>query len=143
MEINVYNNYGTITFDYEKVIRDVGEYFTFPKCASLILVDLDTIHEMNRTYRNKDYPTDVLSFPADDEDEEDYLGDIFICIEKVREQAASYGHSEQREFAFLLVHGLLHLQGYDHLTESEEKVMFTKQEEILNAIHYPREGNQS
>ena len=68
----------------------------------------------------------------------DYLGDIFICVEKVFSQAEEYGHAPEREFAFLVVHGLLHLKGYDHCTEEEESRMIAKQEEILNAINYRR-----
>ena len=72
------------------------------------------------------------------EHEEDYLGEIFICEEKVYEQAISYDHSNEREFAFLLTHGLLHLLGYDHIEKEDEVVMFKKQDELLNKTIYRR-----
>ena len=137
MEINVYNNYPKeITFDYEKIINDISNYFQENEEISLILVDNEEIHNLNKQYRNVDRPTDVLSFP--DDESENYLGDIFISIDKVISQANDYGHSLDREFAFLLVHGILHLKGYDHHTVEEEKEMFSKQEEILNALNYRR-----
>lgn len=139
MEINIFNNYGDISFDFEQIVKDLEQVFTekmqVNESASLILVNLDEIHKMNLEYRHLDYPTDVISF--EDRDEE-YLGDIFICIDKVFEQANSYGHSNMREFAFLLCHGLLHLLGYDHLNPEEEKIMFTKQDEILDNTNYRR-----
>lgn len=141
--INIFNNYsGEITFDYEKIARDVFEglkklhNITDDVDISLILVDANEIHSINNEYRHKDYVTDVISF--EDHDEENYLGDIFICIEKVYEQAKSYIHSEKREFAFLLCHGCLHLLGYDHLDEEQEKEMFAKQDELLLTINYPK-----
>lgn len=136
MEIEIFNNYGEIAFDYNKVVADVSGYFKGENEVSLILVNLDEIHKLNLEYRHLDYPTDVISFESG---EEDYLGDIFICIDKVIEQAKLYEHSVNREFAFLLVHGLLHLQGYDHLTKEDESKMFAKQEEVLNTINYRRE----
>lgn len=135
MEINVFDNYDNIPFNYQKVVNDVQNYFPLEKEVSLILVDLAEIQKINHEFRHLDYPTDVISFESG---EDDYLGDIFICIDKALEQALTYGHSVEREFAFLLVHGLLHLQGYDHLSEEDEKIMFNKQEEILNAINYRR-----
>ena len=90
---------------------------------------------MNLDFRNIDRPTDVLSF---EEQEDDYLGEIFICDEKVYEQAQSYGHSNEREFAFLLTHGLLHLLGYDHIEKEDEVIMFKKQDELLNKTTYRR-----
>lgn len=138
MEINVFNNYQKeISFDYEKIINDLANYFKIEKSASVILVDNEEIHKINKEYRDKDYATDVISF---EEDDEDYIGEIFISIDKVYEQAKSYDHSERREFAFLLVHGLLHLQGYDHMNEADEKIMFGKQDEILDELNYRREN---
>lgn len=137
MEINVFNNYQKeISFDYEKIIDDIATYFKIDKSASVILVDDEEITKINKEYRDKDYATDVISF---EEDDEDYIGEIFISIDKVYEQAKSYDHSEKREFAFLLVHGLLHLQGYDHMNEDDEKIMFGKQNEILDELNYRRE----
>ena len=113
----------------------IEERFKTLKDVSLILVDLDEIHNINLQYRHLDRPTDVISF---EEDEEDYLGEIFICIDKVYSQALEYSHSNEREFAFLLCHGLLHLHGYDHMNEKDEKEMFDLQDEILNETEYKR-----
>ncbi len=104
---------------------------------SIIFVDNEKIHELNKQFRGVDRPTDVISFALEDAEEEflstiRVLGDIYISIPKMQEQAKEYGHSEKRELAFLVVHGLLHLLGYDHQTEEEEKVMFQIQEEMLN-----------
>ena len=142
MTISLFNNYNKeITFDFEKIIKDVEKYES-DKEISLILVDIDEIHKINLEYRHKDYPTDVISFEANSEDdiEEDdsYAGDIFLCVDKVYEQAKEYGHSVEREFAFLLVHGVLHLHGYDHIKKDDEKIMFAKQEEFLNYLNYKR-----
>lgn len=110
---------------------------------SLILVDASEIHRMNKEYRGLDRPTDVISFEEDDEEDDTYLGDIFICIDKVYEQALAYGHSKEREFAFLLVHGILHLSGYDHIQKEDEIIMFAKQDEILNNLGLRRENNET
>lgn len=116
---------------------------------SVTIVDNQTIQEINRNYRSIDEPTDVISFALEDNDEEDFiiffeenfesndlslprlLGDIFISIDKAQEQASEYGHSFERELGFLVVHGFLHLNGYDHQTKVEEKEMFNLQEKIL------------
>ena len=122
MEINIYNNYqAEIHFDFEKIVKDVSNYFNENTEISLILVNNEEIRNLNRDYRNIDRETDVLSFV--DEDGE-YLGDIFINIERVYSQAKEYNHSVEREFAFLLVHGILNLKGYDHHTYEEEIEMF-------------------
>lgn len=140
MVINIYNNYqAEIHFDFEKIVKDVSNYFNENTEISLILVNNEEIRNLNRDYRNIDRETDVLSFV--DEDGE-YLGDIFINIERVYSQAKEYNHSVEREFAFLLVHGILHLKGYDHHTNEEEIEMFAKQEEILNELNYRRENNE-
>lgn len=104
---------------------------------SVVLVDEAKIQEINKNYRKIDRVTDVISFAFEDNDKKVYndtriLGEIFICIPKMKEQAESYGHSETREIAFLAVHGLLHLLGYDHMKKDEEEIMFAKQELILN-----------
>ena len=138
MKIELYNNYQKeINFDFEKIIKDVETLNSNAEIA-LILVDIDEIHKINKEYRHKDYPTDVISFESDDEEDENYRGEIFLCGDKVYEQAKLYEHSNEREFAFLLVHGVLHLHGYDHMTEEDEKVMFAKQDEILNKLNYKR-----
>lgn len=105
---------------------------------NVIIINNEEIHKINKEYRGIDRPTDVISFALEDykdiKYENDYrvLGDIYISIDKVREQAKEYGHSEKRELAFLAVHGLLHLLGYDHMKKEDEKVMFSKQELILD-----------
>ncbi len=138
MKIELYNNYQKeINFDFEKIIKDVETLDSNAEIA-LILVDIDEIHKINKEYRHKDYPTDVISFESDDEEDENYRGEIFLCVDKIYEQAKLYEHSNEREFAFLLVHGVLHLHGYDHMTEEDEKVMFAKQDEILNKLNYKR-----
>lgn len=103
--------------------------------VNVVLVDDDTIHNYNKSFRSIDRPTDVLSFP-DGTLEEGVLmmGDIIISVEAIRRQAQDYGHSLKREFCFLVAHGYLHLLGYDHHTEAEEKEMFGLQKEILNGI---------
>lgn len=111
--------------------------------VSLSFVDNKEIQELNKTYRGKDYPTDVLSFPMVDEDsplqEEKILGDIVISVEKAIEQAEEYGHSLYREITFLTVHSMFHLMGYDHMTEDEERIMREKEEAVLTKIGITRE----
>lgn len=104
---------------------------------SIVFVGDDEIHDMNKNYRNVDRVTDVISFAFEDNEDMLYnniriLGDIYICIPQMKRQAIEYGHSEKRELSFLAVHGLLHLLGYDHMEEEEEKEMFALQELILN-----------
>lgn len=103
---------------------------------SITFIDDVKMHEMNLTYRGIDRTTDVLSFALRDAEEDfdceiEVLGDIFVSIPKMKEQALEYGHSEKRELSFLIIHGLLHLLGYDHMTEDDEKVMFGLQKEVL------------
>lgn len=106
----------------------------------LMFVDNAQIREMNHTYRDKDSATDVLSFPmyeadeAIDDEEEILLGDIVISLERAAEQAEEYGHSLEREVMYLLVHGLLHLAGYDHMEEADKKKMRSREEALLTAI---------
>ena len=104
---------------------------------NIIFVTSEKIHEINKEYRNVDRVTDVLSFALEDSiegyvEEIRMLGDIYICVEKMKEQAELYNHSVLREMCFLTTHGLLHLLGYDHMEEDDEKVMFSLQEELLN-----------
>ncbi len=113
---------------------------------SFTLTDNETIHYLNKKHRGIDRPTDVLSFPLIDFNTEDinaidgtiYLGDIIISIDKAKAQAEEYGHSLDRELGFLTAHSMLHLLGYDHMTPEEEKVMFAKQDNILNSIGLTR-----
>lgn len=112
---------------------------------SLSIVDEEMIQTINREYRQKDAVTDVISFAFLDDNEIIYpegmpipLGEIYICDKRMYEQAESYGHGVKREFHFLALHGLLHLLGYDHMTENDEKKMFQLQDEILNRLGYER-----
>ncbi len=117
----------------------------YEKASGDLSVRVDTpahIQELNRDFRHVDRVTDVLTFPAwEGEDPlggDGYLGDIMICYDRAKEQAEEYGHSLARELAFLTVHGVLHLLGYDHMTEPEEKVMREKQTAILNGMGLQR-----
>lgn len=108
---------------------------------SVVFVSEEKIQELNKNYRNIDKTTDVISFAFEDKKDLVYnkirvLGDIYICIPKMVEQAEYYGHSTKRELSFLAVHGLLHLLGYDHVhSKEEEKIMFDLQERLLNELH--------
>ena len=112
---------------------------------NLIIVDNKYIHELNKMYRNIDRETDVITFALEDEDtiiipdNERILGDIYISIDKAKSQAEEYGHSLLRELSFLAVHGFYHLLGYEHQTKEEEKIMFEKQEEVLDSYGITRE----
>lgn len=111
---------------------------------SVLICDADTIHELNRTYRNIDAPTDVLSFALNEGEEEDIpeeeraLGDIIINIDRAVAQAKEYGHSKERETAYLAVHGFLHILGYDHYEPEEKKAMRKAEEDILGACGLER-----
>ena len=145
---------------YEEIIRNVVEealdYVECPYDAevNVVLTDNEGIHQINLDMRGIDRPTDVLSFPMCDfetpgdfdgleETPEEYfnpdtgelmLGDIVISKEKVLAQAEEYGHSVEREYAFLIAHSVLHLIGYDHIEEEERMVMETKQREIMKRL---------
>ena len=130
-----------VTSDLKKLIASsVAEsliYEEYPdKCeVSVTLVDNEEIHVLNREYRGVDRPTDVLSFPIFDEDDmggKTVLGDIVLSLERAGEQAREFGHSFEREVAFLTVHSMLHLLGYDHEEgKAQESEMFSRQEAIL------------
>lgn len=137
---NLYKDYNFLyevldaTLEHEKVNNAI---------FSVVFVGDDEIHEMNREYRGVDRITDVISFALEDNEDIVYdnirmLGDIFICIPQMKRQAENYGHSEKRELAFLTVHGILHLLGYDHMTEEDEKEMFSLQELILDGKNIKR-----
>lgn len=147
MQLNFINQYKDQNLDFNDLfyriinrtiqILNIKLDYSF----SLIFVDNQKIQEINRDYRAKDYPTDVISFQIVDQPlmESNFyhdleLGDIFISIDKAKEQAQEYGHSFEREVCFLFTHGLLHILGFDHLTEAEEKEMFGLQDEILDPI---------
>ncbi|SFP94569.1 probable rRNA maturation factor [Lachnospiraceae bacterium XBB1006] len=164
MTIHVTNEQSlSLGFDYEtlciRVIHQCMDYVDFPYEAEVevTLVDVETIHEINLAQRQIDRPTDVLSFPMlsfekpgdfskleenmdnfHPESGEALLGDIVLCIPKVKMQAEEYGHSYEREFAFLICHSMLHLFGYDHMVPSDEEVMFAKQEEIMQQLGISR-----
>lgn len=110
---------------------------------NVIIVDNEFIHKLNKEYRGVDRPTDVISFAHQDDKSfgfsSNILGDIYISIDKAREQANEYGHSLKRELCFLTVHGVLHLLGYDHTkSKEEEKIMFDKQDKVLNDLKIER-----
>lgn len=153
-----------LPFDYQQVARDVieealtYEHFPYDAEVSLTLTDEDSIHEMNRQFRNIDRATDVLSFPLieypaagdfselndesdifDPDTGEAMLGDIVLSIPRVISQAEEYGHSVKREFAFLIAHSMLHLLGYDHMNEDERRVMESRQNQILKNLGITRD----
>ncbi|NLL21629.1 MAG: rRNA maturation RNase YbeY [Firmicutes bacterium] len=123
------------------LLEEIGEFVLrlegrSPNCEiSLILVDNSYIQDLNLTYRGLDAPTDVLSFNLQDDgtdfEGDSILGDVVVSLEKAVEQANSYGHSFKREVAFLSLHGILHLLGYDHETPEEEREMNEKAEMVL------------
>ncbi|MDE7095327.1 MAG: rRNA maturation RNase YbeY [Anaeroplasmataceae bacterium] len=134
MTINFFNEGQLPTEEYEELISKVFAPIKNDKVFSIVFVDDAKIHEINKTYRNVDRVTDVISFALCDDLEnelDDELGDIFIDLEQAFRQASDYGHSVAREVAFLAVHGYLHLCGYDHMTKEDEEIMCQKQEEIL------------
>lgn len=112
--------------------------------VSCVLVDDERIHEINKEYRHIDRSTDVISFAMEDNDQfyvegmPRSLGDIFISVDHAKKQAEEYGHSLKREMCFLFTHGILHLLGYDHMTDEQEKEMFGLQDEILSALNIGR-----
>ena len=116
---------------------DKNEYY-----LSLTVTTNDGIQVINNTYRGKNMPTDVISFAYNETENfgpVNVLGDIIISIDRVKEQAEDYGHSVEREFYYVLCHGMLHLLGYDHIEEEDKKVMRKKEEEILNVFKYTRD----
>ena len=155
----------TFDFDVEKLVEAVAmeildsEQCPYESQVNVLLTDNEGIHEFNKEYRQIDRETDVLSFPnvdyaepgdfdIDEDMEADYfdpdtgeliLGDIIISVEKVAEQAENYGHSQKREFAFLVAHSMLHLCGYDHMEPDEAAVMEAKQEAALTKLGITRD----
>ncbi len=129
--------------------------------VSITLTNSKKIRELNSQYRNIDKETDVLSFPMFEQneieeikkndsaikcdennnfEEDEVLGDVVISINKVEEQAKEYGHSFERELAYMCVHSFYHLMGYDHMIEADKVIMRKKEDEILNKLHITREG---
>lgn len=110
---------------------------------NVIFVDNETIKSINKEYRGIDSETDVISFALEDNNDIRFefgriLGDIYISVPKMKDQAKEYGHSEKREMAFLTIHGLLHLLGYDHMNKEDEEIMFKEQELILDGYGITR-----
>ena len=165
MTVNIeYEAEKKLGVDYDSIIRQVvEEALDYEGCpyeaeVSVLLTGNDQIQELNREYREIDRPTDVLSFPMiefqhpsdfsrveeefcdcfNPETGELFLGDIILSVDKIEEQAAAYGHSRERELAFLVARSMLHLCGYDHMEEDERIVMEKKQEEILQRRGYVR-----
>ena len=158
-----------LNFDYAAVAQQVAdsvltqEHCPYEAEISMTLVDAKTIRSINRRTRSIDRVTDVLSFPmtqyrvpadfteaeeteADSFDPESgrlLVGDIVICVPRIRQQAEEYGHSTKREFAFLTAHSVLHLIGYDHMTPEEEKDMFARQERALTSLGITREKERT
>ena len=129
---------------FEKEIKNKNLY------VSIILTTPENIRKYNNEYRKIDKETDVLSFPIFKKEEveevinntnspiKDVIGDIIISIQKVQEQAIEYGHSFERELAYMLVHGFYHLMGYDHIIDTDKQEMRKKEEEMLNTLNYTR-----
>jgi len=139
------NEYGYKNYKYlKRVLKAALKHEKINNAIfSIIFVDEKTIQDINRDYRGIDRVTDVISFAFEDNGKLVYndrrlLGEIYICIPRMKEQALEYGHSEKRELSFLAVHGLLHLLGYDHMNEKDEKIMFALQELILNEQNIKR-----
>ena len=130
------------------VLEDYVKYLVkkleLEKCEfNIIIVDNERIHEINKEYRNIDRETDVISFALEDNMDikyEDFrlLGDIYISIDKCYSQAEEYGHSRVREICFLATHGILHLLGYDHMEDEDEKEMFELQNKLLDGYNIKR-----
>ncbi len=145
-DYEIINEYlGVVNYDFlPKIIDKTLEMEKVENAIlSIIFIDDEKMHELNKAYRGIDRTTDVLSFAYEDNMQEKMdmriLGEIFVSIPKMQEQAKEYGHSEVRELSFLVVHGILHLLGYDHtLGKKEEEDMFRRQELVLNEFEETR-----
>lgn len=144
-----------INFNYDVAIDEISKYEADLKnIASTVynelnlkndlffdcsFVDIIEIQNINREYRNIDKPTDVISFALSEYDNKiNLLGEIYICYEKIVQQAQEYNHSFRREIAFLFTHGLLHILGYDHMNKEDEEIMFNLQDKILDIVNIKR-----
>ncbi|MDR1616690.1 MAG: rRNA maturation RNase YbeY [Syntrophomonadaceae bacterium] len=156
MEVLVTNNQNSVV--YEKTFENIAVKAINaaalacnaeePGEVGVMLTDNAYIRELNRVYRGRDYPTDVLSFAMNEkgEDEPDFeppeqiniLGDIVISLEKALEQGGEYGHGIKRELGYLIVHGFLHLMGYDHKTEAQKQLMRQIEEKVLTELNLER-----
>lgn len=147
MNVEIFNETNEEIKDLKKV-EEVVEYALKKEnledaIFNIIFVNNEYIRELNKNYRNIDRPTDVITFALEDEkemivEEVRVLGDIYISIDKAKEQSIEYNHSLTREISFLVVHGFYHLLGYDHITKEEEEIMFKKQDEILEELNIGR-----
>lgn len=146
-EFEIINETGEEIIEIEELKNVVNYALKFQNINeaifNIIIVDEKEIKELNKTYRNKDSVTDVISFALEDDTtfiQTDFrvLGDIYICLNRAKEQAIKYEHSFKRELCFLAIHGLLHLLGYDHMNEADEKIMFELQERILDSYGIKR-----
>lgn len=159
MDLEIYDDTKNVPEEKIKLIGDIlnfaGSYLKLPENTemSVTLMDNEHIHEINKKYRGVDKPTDVISFAIEEDDPDEVpiilpedeefdipknIGDIMVSMDKVKEQAEYLGHSEDRELGFLVVHGFLHLNGYDHMKEEDEKEMFGLQREILDSYGLTR-----
>lgn len=159
MDLEIYDDTKNVPEEKIKLIEDIlnfaGSYLKLPENTemSVTLMDNEHIHEINKKYRGVDKPTDVISFAIEEDDTDEVpiilpedeefdipknIGDIMVSMDKVKEQAEYLGHSEDRELGFLVVHGFLHLNGYDHMKEEDEKEMFGLQREILDSYGLTR-----
>lgn len=164
MDLSIENMQNKVEFtdSMEKLLKNTVESalaqegFEYDAELSIMLVDDERIREINNEYRNVDSPTDVLSFPIvdmregkilsdiGDTDLDDgllLLGDIIISLETALRQSKEYGHSLERELAFLTSHGVYHLLGYDHMCQEDEEKMIGKQEKLLEQMGLPRKGS--
>ena len=140
--------------EIDELLQYAADYLKLPEDTEMSVTFMDNaaIQVINRDFRDKDQPTDVISFALEEETEEELpiifddempamprnLGDIMISVERAKEQASEYGHSYDRELGFLALHGFLHINGYDHMTPEDEKEMFGLQKEILDAYGLKR-----
>jgi len=147
-KFNIYNetneNLKKETYYMKRILKHAIKHEGLNKINfNVIIVDNCYIHNLNKEYRHIDRETDVITFAHEDYEKDTFnniriLGDIYISIDKAKEQANDYGHSLIRELCFLSVHGFLHLLGYDHMKKSDEEIMFKKQEMILDEKKYAR-----
>lgn len=140
-----YTTYGNKLYRYKKDLLIVAnEVYKTLKLKGEIyfdcsFVNLDEIREINLEYRKIDRPTDVISFALWENGlKTELLGELYICFEKIQQQAKEYGHSFKRELCFLFLHGLLHLLGYDHMNKEDEEIMFGLQNKILDSLNINR-----
>ncbi|MCO6542184.1 MAG: rRNA maturation RNase YbeY [Lactobacillus sp.] len=158
MDLTIYDNQHLVADKHLELAHKLFEYgaqkINLPTDteASITFCTAEEIHKINLEYRQTDRPTDVISFALEDGDDDGIntleleqefgvprnIGDLFICPEVVKNHAQEYGHSFEREFGYTVVHGLLHLSGYDHIQEAEAQEMFALQKEILNEFGLKR-----